>query len=60
VLPIPGRVADTLAEHRAIVAALAARDPAAARGAVQAHLGQLLRFLEPLERDRPDLFKARP
>ena len=56
VLPVPGRVADTLAEHRAIVAALAARDPAAARLAVQRHLGQLLRFLEPLERDRPDLF----
>ena len=60
ILPVPGRVADTLEEHRTIVAALAARDPAAARLAVQRHLGQLLRFLEPLERDRPDLFKARP
>ncbi len=56
ILPMPGRVADTLQEHRAIVAALAAHDPDAARLAVQRHLGQLLRFLEPLERDRPDLF----
>lgn len=56
VLPIPGRVAATLDEHRAIVAALAARDPAAARAATRAHLGQLLTYLEPLERERPDLF----
>ena len=28
----------------------------AARLAVRHHLGQLLRLLEPLERDRPDLF----
>ncbi|MGQ0567190.1 MAG: GntR family transcriptional regulator [Gemmobacter sp.] len=60
ILPVPGRVAATLEEHRAIVEALAARDPEAARAAVQRHLGQLLRFLEPLERDRPDLFTARP
>ena len=60
VLPVPGRVAATLDEHRTIVAALAARDPAAARVAVQRHLGQLLRFLEPLERDRPDLFTDHP
>jgi GntR family transcriptional regulator, rspAB operon transcriptional repressor len=56
VLPVPGRVAATLAEHQAILAALTARDPAAARLAVQAHLRQLLTYLEPLERDRPDLF----
>jgi DNA-binding GntR family transcriptional regulator len=56
VLPVPGRVAATLEEHRAIVAAVEARDPAAARAAVRLHLSQLLRFLEPLERERPDLF----
>jgi GntR family transcriptional regulator, rspAB operon transcriptional repressor len=56
VLPVPGRVAQTLEEHRAIQAALEARDPAAARAAVKAHLGQLIRYLEPLERERPDLF----
>jgi len=56
ILPVPGRVPATLAEHRAIVAALEAHDPEAARAAVRAHLGQLIRYLEPLERDRPDLF----
>ena len=56
ILPVPGRVEATLEEHRAIVAAVAARDPVAARAAIQAHLRQLLRHLEPLERERPDLF----
>ena len=56
ILPVPGRVQATLAEHQAILAALEARDPVAARAAVQAHLRQLITYLEPLERDRPDLF----
>ncbi len=57
ILPVPGRVEATLEEHRAILAALESRDPAAARAAVKLHLSQLLRYLEPLERDRPDLFR---
>ncbi len=56
ILPVPGRVQATLAEHQAILAALEAHDPDAARGAVQHHLRQLITYLEPLERDRPDLF----
>lgn len=56
ILPVPGRVQATLAEHRAILAAVEARDPPAARVAVQAHLRQLVTYLEPLERDRPELF----
>jgi GntR family transcriptional regulator, rspAB operon transcriptional repressor len=56
VLPLPGRVEETLAEHMQILAALEARDPAAAIHAVRRHLGQLVRLLEPLERERPDLF----
>ena len=56
ILPVPGRVMATLAEHQAILQALEARDPDAARGAVQVHLRQLLTYLEPLERDRPELF----
>jgi DNA-binding GntR family transcriptional regulator len=56
-LPVPGRLAATLDEHRAILAALEARDPAAARAATRFHLRQLLKILEPLERERPDLFK---
>ncbi len=57
ILPVPGRTAQTLEEHRAIVAALEARDPVAAREATRRHLGQLIRYLEPLERDRPELFE---
>jgi DNA-binding GntR family transcriptional regulator len=56
ILPVPGRIEATLEEHRAIVAAIAARDPTAARVAIQSHLRQLLRHLEPLERERPDFF----
>lgn len=56
ILPVPGRVAATLAEHRAIMAALERRDPVAAREAIRSHLSQLITYLEPLERDRPDLF----
>ncbi len=56
VLPVPGRLAATLSEHRAILAAFEARDPAAARLAVRGHLRQLLTYLEPLERSRPELF----
>jgi DNA-binding GntR family transcriptional regulator len=56
ILPVPGRVQATLAEHQAILAALEARDPAEARAAVQRHLRQLITYLEPLERDRPELF----
>jgi DNA-binding GntR family transcriptional regulator len=56
ILPVPGRIDATLSEHRAILAALEARDPLAARDAVRHHLRQLLTYLEPLERTRPELF----
>ena len=56
ILPVPGRVAATLAEHGAILAALEAHDAGAARDAIRGHLRQLIIYLEPLERVRPDLF----
>ena len=56
ILPNPQRVADTLAEHAAIYAALEARDPKQARQATKSHLSQLLLNLEALERDRPEMF----
>jgi DNA-binding GntR family transcriptional regulator len=56
VLPVIGRVAATLEEHRAIVAALAARDAVAAQAAMRAHLCQLVSYLETLARERPELF----
>lgn len=55
-LPRPGRIAETLEEHRAILAGLEARDPEAARAATRAHLRRLLDRIEPLARERPDLF----
>lgn len=58
VLPVPGRLEATLEEHRAILAALEARDPIAARAAVQMHLSQLLLYLKPLEHAHPELFLA--
>jgi GntR family transcriptional regulator, rspAB operon transcriptional repressor len=57
VLPLPGRVAETLEEHRAILAALEARDAQAARAAMRLHLGRLVTFLEPLEKSHPELFE---
>ena len=57
ILPHPGRVEATLAEHLAIVDAIEARDPVAARAATRAHLGKLIGFLEPLAQNRHDLFE---
>ena len=56
ILPMPGRVAETLEEHKAILAALEARDAEAARRAMRRHLGRLVTFLEPLEKSHPELF----
>ena len=55
-LPAPGRSADTVKEHRHIVKAIANANPEAARVAMQTHLRQLIKRLEPLEKERPDLF----
>jgi DNA-binding GntR family transcriptional regulator len=57
ILPMPGRVAETLQEHRAILAALEARDAEAARAEMRRHLGRLVTFLEPLEKSHPELFE---
>ncbi|WP_280949298.1 GntR family transcriptional regulator [Hoeflea olei] len=59
ILPAPGRIQATLEEHKAIVAALEARDPEAARAATRHHLRQLITFLEPLAEQHPDLFDTR-
>lgn len=57
ILPAPGRVQSTYDEHQAILAAIEARDPVAARAATRLHLGRLIGFLEPLALARPDLFE---
>ena len=58
-LPVAGRLALTLAEHQAVLAALEARDGEGARLALRHHLRQLLHHLEPLQRTRPELFAPR-
>lgn len=55
-LPIEGRGEATLEEHRAILSALEAHDPTAARVALRHHLRQLISYLEPLERSHPEYF----
>jgi DNA-binding GntR family transcriptional regulator len=57
ILPATGRIEATLSEHQAIIAAIEARDPVAARDATRLHLGKLIGFLEPLALSRPDLFE---
>lgn len=57
ILPEPGRVEATIEEHRRIVEALEASDPERARLAMRDHLRKLLAYLEPLEKERPDLFE---
>lgn len=58
-LPLPGRMQDTLDEHQAILTALEARDPAAARTAMRAHLSKLLVLLAPLEKSHPSYFVSK-
>ena len=46
----------TLAEHKAILAAIEARDEEAARHAMRERIARVLGEFEMLSRDRPDLF----
>ena len=55
-LPEPGRTSDSVKEHRRIVGAIRDADPAGAQAAMQNHLRQLIKRLEPLEKERPELF----
>lgn len=59
-LPTPGRVSETLQEHRAIFNAIQSRDESAAREEMHRHLGQLLPRLETLQSTNPELFNKKP
>lgn len=59
-LPSPGRVAETLEEHRAIFDAVQQRDENAAQDAMRHHLGQLMPRIEVLEQEKPHLFNISP
>jgi len=57
-LTLPGAQAmlPPIARHRAIVAAIDARDPDAAEAAMRLHLGEILRALPRIEAEHPELF----
>lgn len=57
-LPKPGRSLSTLAEHRAILAGLAARDPASAGRAMGRHLDVVMAEFRTYAEGTPELFEA--
>lgn len=56
-LPTPGRVAETLEEHRGLFNAIRDRDEQAAQREMQRHIGQLLPRIAALQADKPELFQ---
>ena len=55
-LPEPGRMATTLAEHRAIHDAIARRKPGPAERAMRHHMDVVIERLVTFERQHPDFF----
>jgi DNA-binding GntR family transcriptional regulator len=58
-LPQAGRISDAILEHKAILAAIEARDPARARLAMESHLERLLRDISATQSINPEFFDAR-
>jgi DNA-binding GntR family transcriptional regulator len=57
-LPLEGRMAGVLEEHRAVVDAIAVRDPELARRALLDHLDHVMPVLEITRKLRPEYFTA--
>jgi GntR family transcriptional regulator, rspAB operon transcriptional repressor len=57
-LPAPGRMEGTFAEHRAIYQAIAERRPERAALSMRAHLGSVLRELEDFVPRHPGFFEG--
>jgi DNA-binding GntR family transcriptional regulator len=57
-LPLEGRMAGVLEEHRAVVEAIEARDPARAASAMLDHLDHVMPVLEITRKLRPEFFTA--
>ena len=55
-LPLEGRMAGVLEEHRAVVDAIAARDPVRAVAAMREHLDHVMPVLEITRKLRPEFF----
>ncbi len=56
-LPGPGAMLPLVGQHRAIVAAIDAKDADAAEAAMRHHLTEILRALPKVEAENPDLFE---
>jgi DNA-binding GntR family transcriptional regulator len=56
-LPEPGYLAEMIAEHRSVVAAVAAHDPDAAEEALRHHLRMVLSTLPAIRAQHPDYFE---
>ncbi|MCS0657494.1 GntR family transcriptional regulator [Massilia terrae] len=57
-LPLEGRMSGVLAEHRAVVEAVASGDPRMAVAAMREHLDHVLPVLETTRKLRPEFFTA--
>ena len=57
-LPEPGYLMEMISEHRAVVAAVARRDPDAAEHALRHHLRMVLSTLPAIRAQHPDYFDA--
>jgi DNA-binding GntR family transcriptional regulator len=57
-LPLEGRMAGVLEEHRAVVAAIEARDPVRAVAAMREHLDHVMPVLEITRKLRPEFFTS--
>jgi DNA-binding GntR family transcriptional regulator len=55
-LPEPGRMENTLAEHRAVLDAVASRRPRQAQRAMAAHIDIVVERLTAFEKQHPDFF----
>lgn len=56
-LPLAGKAPQIIRDHEAIVAGIAAGDPAAAQAAVRDHLSRSLASADHMRRERPDYFR---
>jgi DNA-binding GntR family transcriptional regulator len=58
-LPQPGRIADAIVEHAAILAAIEAHAPVQAQRAMEAHIERLLRDISATQSINPEFFDTR-
>ena len=55
-LPVPGRVDATFVEHQKIFTALEKKDVNLSERVLREHLGKLMTYVAPLEKDHPEYF----